>query len=58
MDQGQINGVIFLDVKKEFDTVDHHADSIVKTASLWDTRPHAQTVPIVFGSKKENLHVK
>ena len=52
-----MNGVIFLDVKKAFDTIDHHADSIVKTASLWDTRPHAQTVPIVFGSKKENLHV-
>ena len=45
MDKGLLNGVIFLDLKKAFDCVDHNI--VKKKALLWNKRSYACLVPVL-----------
>ena len=54
MNQGLINGVLFLDLKKAFHTANHSV-LLLKNRVLWNKRHYSQMVPIVSKRKATNM---
>ena len=54
MDKGLANGVLFLDLKKAFDTVDH-LYPLKKTTPIWYKGNISKTIGILFKQQETSL---